>query len=112
MKADRVKLTAKRGGNGYVSGYATSISGSEAEKCALLKTGRVIKIADDRNECLVIKAKHYTLTDEIIDKTAALGKAAAEELNVLFPAGEMLNLKEGLKRKRICFRLCNKHIRQ
>lgn len=65
MKMESIKLSPKKGGNGYVSGYSISIAQKEAELCQLVNQ-RIIKCVDEEKHEITIRAKHYTLTNDII----------------------------------------------
>lgn len=78
MRIESIKLSPKKGGNGYVSGYSISIAEKEAKTCQLTN-GRVFKCIDAENHEIVIRAKHYTLTDNIIQKVCQLMRAANQE---------------------------------
>ncbi len=70
MEIKKIKLSPKKGGNGFLSSYSVSIGIKEAEACDLACAGTektIIKIVDTQNRQIVIKEKQYTLTKEIID---------------------------------------------
>lgn len=78
MSIESIKLSPKKNGKGYVSSYSVNISNKEAQDCRMLGK-RIIKIIDpDRGE-LVIKAKRFTLTIEMLKKIAELKELEKEE---------------------------------
>ena len=69
MEIKKIKLSAKRGGNGYVSSYSVNIGSNEARTCGLVSAEHPIllcKVVDDENEQIIIKPKRYTLTNETV----------------------------------------------
>lgn len=51
-----IKLSPKRGGNGYISSYTVNLGVKEAEMCGLLGTGKqIIKIIDPYKKQIIIK---------------------------------------------------------
>ena len=69
MEIKKIKLSAKRGGNGYVSSYSVNIGSNEARTCGLVSAEHQIllcKVVDDKNEQIIIKPKRYTLTNETV----------------------------------------------
>ena len=69
MEIKKIKLSAKRGGNGYVSSYSVNIGSNEARTCGLVSAEHQIllcKVVDDENEQIIIKPKRYTLTNETV----------------------------------------------
>ena len=69
MEIKKIKLSAKRGGNGYVSSYSVNIGSNEARTCGLISEEQPIllcKVVDDENEQIIVKPKRYTLTDEMV----------------------------------------------
>lgn len=78
MRIEQIKLSPKKGGNGYSSSFSVSIAASEATACNLTE-GLVIKIIDEIAQTIILKRKQYTLTSEIIEKVIALKTAANEE---------------------------------
>ena len=80
MEIKTIRLSAKRGGNGYVSSYSVNIGSNEARTCGLVSKEKPVilcKVIDDENGQIIIKPKKYTLTNEVI-QTVIL---AAERLN-------------------------------
>lgn len=78
MKIESIKLSPKKGGNGYVSSYSISIARNEAENCQLTNK-RIVKCVDEENHEIIIRAKHYTLTNEVIQEVCQLKRAANQE---------------------------------
>lgn len=69
MEIKKIKLSAKRGGNGYISSYSVNIGSNEAQICGLRSEERPIllcKVIDDENKQIVVKPKRYTLTGEMV----------------------------------------------
>lgn len=80
MEIKTIRLSAKRGGTGYVSSYSVNIGSNEARTCGLVSKEKPVilcKVIDDENGQIIIKPKKYTLTNEVI-QTVIL---AAERLN-------------------------------
>lgn len=78
MRIESVKLSPKKGGNGYVSGYSVSIAGKEAELCNM--TGqRIIKCIDEERQEIIIRAKHFTLSKDVIQNVCKLMRAANQK---------------------------------
>ena len=69
MDIKKIKLSAKKGGNGYVSSYSINIGSNEARICGLISAKQSVllcKVVDDENGQIIIKPKRYTLTDEVV----------------------------------------------
>ena len=78
MSVETIKLSQKKNGKGYISSYSVSISNKEAQDCQMVGK-RVIKIiAPDQGE-IIIKAKQFTLTVEILRKIVELKELEKEE---------------------------------
>lgn len=65
MHIESVKLSPKKGGNGYVSSFSFSIGSKEAAACGLIGK-RIIKIIDEKNGVVSFKAKHFTIEPRIV----------------------------------------------
>lgn len=78
MSLESIKLSPKKNGKGYVSSYSVNISTKEAQDCNLIGK-RLIKIVDRSQAEIVIKAKQYTLTIEMLQKLAELKELEKEE---------------------------------
>ena len=78
MKIEAIRLSPKKGGNGYVSSYSISIAQKEAETCHLTNK-RLFKCVDEENHEIIIRAKHYSLTNEVIQKVCQLKRIANKE---------------------------------
>ena len=78
MSIETIKLSPKKNGNGYVSSYAVSISNKEVQECSLAGK-RIIKIIDKDRAEIIIKAKQFTLTIEMLRKIAELKELEKEE---------------------------------
>lgn len=69
MEIKKIKLSAKRGGNGYVSSYSVNIGSNEARTCGLVSEEQPIllcKVVDAEKKQIIVKPKRYTLTDEMV----------------------------------------------
>mgnify|MGYP003304628638 FL=1 len=69
MEIKKIKMSPKRGGNGFVSSYSVNIGSTEAKECGLVDDTVqkvIVKVVDPDNHQITIKEKHYTLTDEIL----------------------------------------------
>ena len=85
MEIKKIKLSAKRGGNGYVSSYSVNIGSNEARTCGLVSAEHQIllcKVVDDKNEQIIIKPKRYTLTNETVQSVISTAQK-----NIGFAAG-------------------------
>lgn len=97
MRMESIKLSSKKGGNGYVSSYSVSIAQSEAKLCHLPRQ-HVIKIVDTEKQEIIIRAKHYTLTSEIIQTVCKLKRLHNQESQASgkLPSDAERNLKQYL----------------
>ena len=73
MHIESVKLSPKKGGNGYVSSFSFSIGSKEAAACGLIGK-RIIKIIDEKNGVVSFKAKHFTIEPRIVEEVIRLKK--------------------------------------
>lgn len=73
MHIESVKLSPKKGGNGYTSSYSFSIGAKEAAECGLIGK-RVIKLIDEENGIVSFKAKKFTVKQKIVDEVISLKK--------------------------------------
>lgn len=78
MSIEAIKLSPKKNGKGYVSSYSVSISNKEAMDCQMFGK-RIIKIIDKDRAEIIIKAKRFTLTIEMLQKIAELKELEKEE---------------------------------
>lgn len=78
MSIESIKLSPKKNGKGYVSSYSVSISNKEAMDCQMVGK-RIIKIIDKDRAEIIIKAKRFTLTIEMLQKIAELKELEKEE---------------------------------
>ena len=78
MPVESIKLSPKKNGKGYVSSYSVSISSREAQECSLVGKP-VIKIIDSNSGEIIIKAKGFTVTLEMLRKIVELKELAKEE---------------------------------
>lgn len=74
MHIETVKLSPKRGGNGYTSSYSFSIGSKEAAACGLIGK-RIIKIIDEENGIVSFKAKQFTIKRETINEVTRLKRS-------------------------------------
>ena len=83
MEIKKIKMSPKKGGNGFVSSYSVNIGSNEARECGLVDAGTqkvIIKVIDPDNQQIIIKEKKYTLTDEIL-QTVIDYSVRSNELN-------------------------------
>lgn len=69
MEIKRIKMSPKKGGNGFVSSYSVNIGSNEAKESGLITTSIpkiIVKVIDPENRQITIKEKQFTLTDEVI----------------------------------------------
>ena len=78
MPVESIKLSPKKNGKGYVSSYSVSISSREAQECSLVGKP-VIKIIDSNSGEIIIKAKGFTVTLEMLRKIVELKELEKEE---------------------------------
>ena len=78
MPVESIKLSPKKNGKGYVSSYSVSISSREAQECSLVGKP-VIKIIDRNSGEIIIKAKGFTVTLEMLRKIVELKELEKEE---------------------------------
>ena len=99
MSIETIKLSPKKNGNGYVSSYAISISNKEAQECSLAGK-RIIKIIDKDRAEIIIKAKQFTLTIEMLQKIAELKeleKVESEHIDNLYCAdSNIMSMEEAV----------------
>lgn len=78
MPIEAIKLSPKKNGKGYISSYSISISNKEVQHC-FPSSKHIIKLIDyDRAE-ITIKAKEFTITNEMLERIAQLKKIESEE---------------------------------
>ena len=83
MEIKKIKMSPKKGGNGFVSSYSINIGSNEAKECGLVTASAkkvIVKIIDPENQQIIIKEKKYTLTDEILHKVMGYS-ISSNELN-------------------------------
>ena len=99
MSIEAIKLSPKKNVKGYVSSYSVSISNKEAQECKLVGK-RIIKIIEPERCEIIIKAKQFTLTVEMLRKIAELKELEKEEsqhIDSLYCANsEIMTLSEAL----------------
>lgn len=78
MPIESIKLSQKKNGKGYISSYSVNISNKEAQACALIGK-QIIKIIDSSKNEIVIKAKSFTLTIEMLREIVRLKELEKEE---------------------------------
>lgn len=92
MSIESIKLSPKKNGKGYVSSYSVSVSNKEAQDCQLVGK-RIIKIIEPERGEIIIKAKQFTLTVEMLRKIVELKEHEKEEsrhINSLYCADNMV----------------------
>lgn len=86
MEIKQIKLSPKRGGNGFISSYSINIGSKEARDCGLMGDGRpnvIIKLADPENGQIILRVKRLTLTKPVLEQVmehAALSEKYSREL--------------------------------
>lgn len=99
MSIETIKLSPKKNGKGYVSSFAVSISNKEAQECGLFEK-RIIKIINKNRAEIIIKAKQFTLTVDMLKKIAELKeqeKVEGEHIDSLYCAdSRCMSMKEAL----------------
>lgn len=100
MPIESIKLSPKKNGKGYVSSYSVSISNKEAMDCQMAGK-RIIKIIDKDRAEIIIKAKQFTLTIEVLRKIAELKEFEKAEQAVIHSQycanGNIMTAAEALK---------------
>jgi len=100
MYMESIRLSPKKNGKGYLSSYSVNISCAETKKCGL-DNGHVIKIIDEENSQIVLKARRFSLTTDVVDELAILKTEADEEAKVIaqpyFSNQEIRTTQESLK---------------
>lgn len=82
MYIEPIKLSPKRNGKGYTSSYSINIAPKEAQICGLIDN-RIIKIIDEKNGQITIKAKALCVTDEVLEKIYSLDQARRTEQDII-----------------------------
>jgi len=82
MYIESVKLSPKKGGNGYLSSFTFNIGSKEAAACGLVGK-RTIKIVDESKGTITFKAKHFTVTPEIVNEVIRLRDAERKEESII-----------------------------
>ena len=67
MQIEKIKLSQKKNGKGYISSYSVNISLNEVKRCGLSEN-RVIKLVDDEKKCIIIREKGYTLRANVVSE--------------------------------------------
>lgn len=83
MEIKHIKLSPKRGGNGFISSYSINIGTKEARECFRLDSepdAPTVKILDPANRQIIIRVKQYTLTPLILE-TVCSHASLSRELN-------------------------------
>lgn len=84
MEIKKIKMSPKKGGNGFVSSYSVNIGSNEAKECGLIADGAqkvIVKVIDPQKQEITIKEKQLTLTDEIM-QTVMDYSARSNELSI------------------------------
>lgn len=101
MSIEAIKLSPKKNGKGYVSSYSVSISNKEAQDCRLVGK-HIIKLIEPERGEIIIKAKQFTLTVEMLREIVKLKefeKAESRHINSLYFAdNKVTTMSEALKR--------------
>ena len=99
MSIESIKLSPKKNGKGYVSSYSVSISNKEVQDCQLVGK-RIIKLIEPERGEIILKAKQFTLTVEMLRKIVELKELEKEEsqhIDSLYCANsEIMTLSEAL----------------
>lgn len=82
MKIESIRLSPKRGGNGYLSSYSISIGRKEVEACQLTDK-RIIKCVDEESQKIIISAKQYCLTPDLIYAICQMKRASTKEYQLI-----------------------------
>lgn len=75
MEVKSIKLSPKKGGNGFVSSYTVNIGSTEAQKCNLLLDGKsplLVKVVNPENNEISIHPKKINFLKAEIDNTIRL----------------------------------------
>lgn len=101
MSIESIKLSPKKNGKGYISSYAVSVSNKEVQECCLAGK-RIIKIIDKDRAEIIIKAKQYTLTTEMLKRISELKELEKVESNKILSMysadGITMSAQEGFNR--------------
>ena len=80
IRIRKIKLSPKKGGNGFVSSYSVNIGSDEAKECGLItdseKNPLIIKFIDPEQKCVIIQVKRITFNLEIIEHIILLSRDA------------------------------------
>lgn len=90
MEIKQIKLSPKRGGNGFISSFSINIGSKEASECGLFDPeGSVltIKIVDSQNGRIIIKRKQYTLTNDILSRVFLYATKSREYSESILASG-------------------------
>lgn len=100
MLIESIKLSPKKNGKGYVSSYSVNISTKEAQDCGLVGK-RLIKIIDSDKAEIIVRAKKFTITEEILKELAYLKEQERAESKRIFMSyssnGISLTMEEALR---------------
>ena len=77
-KFEAITLTKKKDNRGEITSYSVNVSKREAAACGILDTP-VIKIIDEQEGSILIKAKSLTVDDELLQGVIAQKKALEKE---------------------------------
>ncbi len=83
MEIKQIRLSPKRGGNGFISSYSVNIGIREARECfgsEDLSQAPIVKLLDPQSRQIILRRKEYTLTREIVDAVCSLA-ADSRRLN-------------------------------
>lgn len=99
IEIKQIRLSPKKGGNGFVSSFSVNIGSNEAKECGLIgEHGAdvvVIKLVDKDKQEITIRRKSCTLTYELVDsvirKAAILNRCHRDLTNSLPHDGDIIN---------------------
>lgn len=96
MYIEPIKLSPKRNGKGYTSSYSVNISAKEAQSCGLINS-HIIKIVDENSGQIIIKAKDFCVTQDILNTIYTMDQAQKleqESINKNYYADSRFPTKE------------------
>ena len=80
VKIRKIRLSPKKGGNGFVSSYSVNIGSDEAKECGMIVDGEqnplIIKCIDAAQQRTIIQVKRITFSKEIIEHIISLSRDA------------------------------------
>ena len=88
MEIKQIRLSPKRGGNGFVSSYSINIGAKEARECFGLKAGEdpvFVKLLDPEAGQIIIRPKGFTLTQQVLERVCAFAEQSLKLHRMLEP---------------------------